>query len=75
MTQAGYSVGAVGGEGRLPREESGAGNDRPPTECVYDNEQITPGPLRAREEQEERRRFVEGLRRLRVGGSPAAVEN
>ena len=75
MTQTDDSVGASGGEGRLLREDAGVGNARPPAEFVHDNSgQKTPGPSRAREEGDERRRFVEGLRRLRAG-APTAVEN
>ena len=38
---------------------------RAPAEFVYDHEQVILELRRAREEEEERRHFVEGLRRLR----------
>jgi hypothetical protein len=49
-----------------PREVSG--KSRPPDPFVYDNGQILLELLRGRAEEEERRRFVAGLRRLDRGG-------
>jgi hypothetical protein len=76
ISQADDSAGAGAGEGRLLRKEAGAVGARPPSEFVYDDGEIILELLRAREgEEEERRRFVEGLGRLRRGvDCPASSE-
>lgn len=51
-----------------------SGKSRPPAPFVYDNGQIMLELLRGRAEEEERRRFVAGLRRLdRSGFTPDAL--
>ena len=50
--------------GTAPAGPQGAAATRPPAEFVYDNGQIMLELLRGRAAEEERWRFVEGLRRL-----------
>jgi hypothetical protein len=65
MTTAETTV-IAGGEGRLARlaEVSADRRARPPADFVYENGQIILELLRRRAAEEERRSFIEGLRRL-----------
>ena len=56
--------------GEQTPDAPGAGKARAPAYAAYDNGEIMLELLRARSAEEGRRRFVEGLRRLRGHDSP-----
>lgn len=64
MTDTG--AGGVGDERNRVQSAAAECKARPPVDFVYDNGQIMLELLRGRAAEEERRGFVEGLRRLRA---------